>query len=73
MLSYEGDFSSHAAFIFSSSAAVACIALFVLGALKSRYSTMTWYISGFEMMCLGAICGLSAYIIGALGACLLGV
>ena len=51
--------------IFFAACFVTFFALFVLGGVKSLFSSKTWYRSGFEMSAIGGSVALIAYIIGA--------
>jgi len=50
--------------LFRISCALTALALFVLGALKSRYTTMAWWRSGLEILAVGAATAAAAYLIG---------
>ena len=39
-------------------------ALFLLGAIKSKFSNQTWYISGLQVLGNGALSATAAYLIG---------
>jgi len=47
---------------------VACIltgvALFALGAFKSKWESMSWWFSGFQVLFNGAIAAVAAYVVG---------
>ena len=38
--------------------------LFTLGAVKSRFTTRSWWSSGLEILIMGALTAASAYLIG---------
>ena len=40
--------------------------LFALGALKSKYSVVSWWRSGLEFCILGGCCAFAAYMIGSI-------
>ena len=50
---------------FTFAAVGAGIVFFVIGALKSRWSTARWWISGVETLAIGAVAASAAYYIGA--------
>lgn len=53
-------------------AVVSIVAHFVVGALKSRMTVRSWWISGLEMTLVGVIVGGASYLLGELGQLLLG-
>lgn len=61
--------SNHDMFIYSSMLTV--IVLFVLGASKSNFSSVSWFVSGFETMCIGSVCAAFAYGVGRIVSLLL--
>lgn len=50
--------------LFAISCVLTALALFVLGALKSRFTLYTWYCSGFEVLTVGGACAAAAYLMG---------
>jgi VIT1/CCC1 family predicted Fe2+/Mn2+ transporter len=48
------------------------IVLFVVGALRARVGTGSWWLNGLEMLGLGVVVGLVAYYAGAMVAALVG-
>jgi VIT1/CCC1 family predicted Fe2+/Mn2+ transporter len=50
--------------LFGVSCAMTALMLFLLGALKSRFTAYTWYRSGFEVLGVGGSCAAAAYFIG---------
>ena len=61
--------SNHDMFIYSS--IITVILLFVLGASKSNFSSVSWFVSGFETMCIGTVCAAFAYGVGRIVSVLL--
>jgi len=59
--------------LFNIACVVAALTLFVMGAVKSKFSTRGWLHSGLEMLLLGGVCALMAYEIGHLVSSLVGV
>jgi vacuolar iron transporter family protein len=57
---------------FITSSAVALVVLFVVGAARARVGAGRWWTSGFEMLGLGVIVGIAAYVVGALVAGVVG-
>jgi vacuolar iron transporter family protein len=49
------------------------VALFGLGALKSRWTHRNWFVSGAEMLLIGAFAGVAGYLFGSVLPSLLGV
>merc|ERR1712146_501938 len=52
--------------LFGIACGLTAVALFVLGAIKSRYSTQTWYYSGLMVLVNGSIAAGAAFLIGYL-------
>ena len=52
--------------LFSIACVVTGCSLCVMGAIKSKFATRTWYMSGLEMVILGGCCAAVAYEIGAI-------
>ena len=50
--------------LFAVSCAMTALMLFILGALKSRFTAYTWYRSGLEVLGVGGSCAAAAYLIG---------
>ncbi|KAM3570727.1 hypothetical protein VYU27_007226 [Nannochloropsis oceanica] len=59
--------------LFNVACIVTALTLFVMGAVKSKFSTRGWLHSGMEMLVLGGVCALMAYEIGHLVSSLVGV
>jgi len=59
-------FSDDANTLFAISCSLTAVALFLLGALKSRYTAYSWWRSGLEVLSVGGSCAAAAYGIGAL-------
>ena len=59
-------FSDDANTLFAISCSLTAVALFLLGALKSRYTAFSWWRSGLEVLSVGGSCAAAAYGIGAL-------
>jgi len=59
--------------LFNIACVVTALTLFVMGAVKSKFSTRGWLHSGLEMLLLGGVCALMAYEIGHLVSSLVGV
>lgn len=59
--------------LFNIACIVTALTLFVMGAVKSKFSTRGWLHSGMEMLVLGGVCALMAYEIGHLVSSLIGV
>ena len=55
------------------SVGLAALALFGMGALKSRWTRRSWLTSGLEIFALGAIAGIAGYFFGTLLPAALGV
>jgi vacuolar iron transporter family protein len=55
------------------SVGLAAVALFAMGALKSRYTQRNWLRSGLEIFALGAVAGIAGYFFGTLLPAALGV
>jgi VIT1/CCC1 family predicted Fe2+/Mn2+ transporter len=51
---------------------LAAIALFAVGACRSLFSDRPWLIAGFEMLALGTVASVVAYVVGAMAAWLVG-
>lgn len=64
-------FSVHAAVYVS--VALAAATLFGMGALKSRWTSRNWFISGLEIFALGAFAGIAGYFFGTILPAALGV
>ena len=56
------SYTSHQLLVGSS--LIGTCTLFILGMIKSRYSILSWYYSGFETSFLGICCAAIAYLIG---------
>jgi len=52
--------------LFGIACGLTAVALFVLGAIKSRFSTQTWYYSGLMVLVNGSIAAGAAFLIGYL-------
>jgi len=50
--------------LFTLSCVLTGVALFLLGALKSRFTLHAWYVSGIEVLIVGGSCAAAAYLIG---------
>lgn len=50
--------------LFALSCIMTAVALFVLGALKSKFTLLKWYVSGIEVLLVGGACAAAAYLIG---------
>ncbi|GMH64525.1 hypothetical protein TL16_g03982 [Triparma laevis f. inornata] len=50
--------------LFSTACAVTGIVLFMMGCVKSMFSTTNWFVSGMETFMLGGACATLAYVIG---------
>ena len=50
--------------LFGTSCALTGVALFCLGAFKSRFVTQTWYWSGVTMLINGGLAAAAAFLIG---------
>jgi predicted membrane protein (TIGR00267 family) len=55
------------------SVGLAALALFGMGALKSRFTRRNWFVSGLEIFALGAFAGIAGYFFGTLLPAALGV
>lgn len=44
---------------------ISLVILFILGSMKSSFSTSSWIYSGLESLILGAICSFLAFFVGA--------
>jgi len=53
-------------FLFGIACGLTAIALFALGAIKSRFSTQKWYTSGFWVLLNGGLAAVAAYLVGFL-------
>lgn len=51
---------------------LALVTLFVVGSARAFFTSRGWFVSGLEMLALGALAAGAAYGIGALGASLVG-
>lgn len=58
--------------LFNIACGVTALTLFIMGAVKSKFSTRGWLHSGLEMLVLGGICAVMAYEIGHLVSSLVG-
>ena len=58
---------------FLAATALAMTTLFVVGAGRALFTGRGWFVSGFEMLSIGALAAGVAYAVGAVGAALLGV
>lgn len=58
--------------MFAWSLATTLVTLFVLGALKSKFTCVVWWRSGIEFCVLGGLCATSAYGIGSMVSDLVG-
>ncbi|TFJ87171.1 hypothetical protein NSK_001503 [Nannochloropsis salina CCMP1776] len=58
--------------LFNIACGVTALTLFLMGAVKSKFSTRGWLHSGLEMLVLGGICAVMAYEIGHLVSSLVG-
>jgi DNA damage-binding protein 1 len=52
--------------LFGISCALTAVALFVLGAIKSRFSTESWWFSGLTVLLNGGVAAGAAFLIGYL-------
>jgi vacuolar iron transporter family protein len=52
--------------LFTTACVVTAVTLFFMGAVKSFFSTQSWYYAGFETLLLGGACATVAYTIGQL-------
>ena len=50
--------------LFALSCCLTALTLFVLGALKSKFTLHSWYVSGLEVLLVGGSCAAAAYLIG---------
>ena len=50
--------------LFGISCGLTGLMLFILGALKSKFTLLTWYASGLEVLIVGGSCAAAAYLIG---------
>jgi hypothetical protein len=50
--------------LFMLSCCLTATTLFLLGALKSRFTLLSWYVSGMEVLLVGGSCAAAAYVIG---------
>jgi len=50
--------------LFYISVGLTAVTLFTLGAVKSRFTTRSWWASGFEILVMGALTAAVAYLIG---------
>lgn len=53
-------------FLFGIACGLTAIALFALGAIKSRFSTQKWYTSGFWVLLNGGLAAAAAFLVGFL-------
>ncbi len=51
---------------FTTATLLTACTLFALGAIKVRITEQNWFVSGFEMMCIGSFSAFIAYVIGHL-------
>jgi VIT1/CCC1 family predicted Fe2+/Mn2+ transporter len=56
---------------FPTACAAAAITLFVIGACRSLFSDRPWLMAGLEMLMLGAVASIVAYLVGAAAAALI--
>lgn len=56
--------TSDTGILFGISCGLTAATLFLLGALKSRYTTKSWWLSGLEILIMGAFTASAAYLIG---------
>lgn len=52
--------------LFAIAIALTACALFALGAIKSKFSTQTWYYSGFMVLLNGGTVATASYLVGFL-------
>ena len=57
---------------FATAASLGLLTLFAVGASRSLFTTRWWFVTGLEMLVIGALAAAAAYGIGALGAILVG-
>lgn len=57
---------------FIASSALALIVLFVVGAARSKVGAGRWWANGLEMLSLGVVVGIAAYVVGAMVAGVVG-
>ncbi|WP_051630270.1 VIT1/CCC1 transporter family protein [Afifella pfennigii] len=57
---------------FAAACALAGGALFAIGAARALFTEQGWRVSGLEMLLLGGLAAVVAYIVGAIGAFLIG-
>jgi len=50
--------------LFTSACVVTGLVLFVMGCVKSMFSSTHWFVSGTETLMLGGACATVAYVIG---------
>jgi len=50
--------------LFFISIGLTAVTLFTLGAVKSRFTTRSWWVSGLEILVMGALTASVAYLIG---------
>jgi len=50
--------------LFALSCTLTATTLFLLGALKARFTLLSWYVSGLEVLLVGGSCAAAAYVIG---------
>lgn len=60
------DFDDKATTLFGMSIAFTAVALFVLGAIKSKFSTQSWWYSGLAVLLNGSISAGASYLVGFL-------
>jgi VIT1/CCC1 family predicted Fe2+/Mn2+ transporter len=51
--------------LFVSAVAVSSLVLFILGSMKSSFSSASWFYAGFEALMHGLVCSITAYFIGS--------
>ena len=56
------EFSRHAVFVFTS--CFTLLALFIVGAIRGKFTDKYWLFSGFEIMAIGGFAAAISYLIG---------
>ena len=66
LLGYASTVESHVPerILFAISCCLTLLMLFVLGAVKSRFTTQAWCMSGFEMMLFGGLVAAVSFVVG---------
>jgi len=63
LLAYVGDNSTNKNTLFGIACALTAATLFILGAVKSRFTRQRWYSSGLQVLLVGSVSAAASYLI----------